>query len=182
MTSKEKAHLAIGTVVLLFLAVIVFMPELPIGRDRRTILHFISAMLICLLFGSTAADKVTWKGNGAFVVLSGSAAIALVTFAALQYFSRGEEVVAVFDIVDTSGKPLPLQPVESVVVQSESSATNPAFALNSSTLFVVFRDDVGAIRISIQPTASEAIFHGRAELPAHARRTLRLGKDLVPMK
>lgn len=182
MAAKRRNYLnaSIVVVLLVVLGYVLFSPELPVGRDRRIILYLFCAVAVALLFGSSALDRVEFKGPGIAVVLGGSMAGALGAFALLMHFSRPEEVVVVFDIVDAVSRPVALHPAHAISVSSDTVATNPTYAVDKTSLFVVFRDDMGAVTVSIQPTDTDPVFVGRIEMPATTRKTLRLGRDLRP--
>lgn len=182
MTTTKRGYLNATVALVLLVAVTyaLFSPELPVGRDRRVILYLFCSLAAALLFGSSVLDRVELKGPGIGLVLSGSMAGAFGAFALLMYFSRPEEVIVVFDIVDSTSRPVALHPSHAISVTGDTVATNPAYAVDKTSLFVVFRDDMGAVIVSIQPTDTDPVFVGRIEMPARARKTLRFGTDLKP--
>jgi len=160
---------------------VTFSPQALFAPTQRTVLFFLISLVPALLLGEMGSATLEVKGKMKALTFGFFAVGAIaVFFAALWSFdtlSKPEEQIAVYQIFDSKGSPITLNPrrVKDPVGPRGLTVTT---CVKDTHIFMIFPEQVGEVRLDVEPL-SNTHYAGMVSYVGSRKTDLILGADLT---
>lgn len=171
-------QLFVAAAILALLAIVAINPQLTYAPAPRVILFLLAAVFPALLIATTATTTLRLEAKGFLFVSSGASAFFLATLLLLNYLAKPELQVVAFDVVDSAGDKVNLNPNYAFTLESNPNGLIANAFVKGSSVLLVFPEQLSEQRISVKPASDGKVYSGVVSYARRPPEALKLGQDL----
>lgn len=172
-TGVAVAVLVVGVIVALS-------PNVAYAPVPRIILYSLVALLPAILLGTEAASRLELRLPGIVFLATGSIAVFFFGLVVLTKYSKPEQQIAVFYIVDNQHQPIPnLDREGAIEVALTREGLSITKFLDGNALVLIFPEQVSTARVMVRPVSFGPTYSGEVTYTGNRQEYLVLDQDLT---
>lgn len=170
----------IALISILGLAIyVVFAPNVVYAPTSRIVLFLLVALLPAILLGAKGATtKVDVKLPTFLISATGAAALFLAALFFLDYLSKPEEKIAVYEIIDEKGEPLAVDWDGAIKVSVTERGLSVTKFVDGNTVILIFPEQVGQAEMQVKKSPLDVTYTGHVNYAGTRTLKLKLGDEL----
>ena len=169
----------ISGILILGLAIFVALnPGVVYAPSPRVILYFLVSFLPALLFGAEVSARFKLKLPGFCFTTAGVFAACLGTLVVLDYLSKPQEKIAVFQVFDETGEPVNLDAKAAVDIPITRSGLTITKLVDGNTVVLIFPEQTGSAELRVKPVTTGPTYSGDVTYAGSRTLKLKLGQEL----
>jgi hypothetical protein len=173
-----KVRIAVIIVILLVGVWVALSPGLVYAPTPRVVLYLLVALLPAILFGAEATSQFKLNLPGFIFSTTGAAAVCLGALMLLTYLSKPEAKIAVYQVYDTAGQPLPLQGSGLVEVPVTPDGFSVAHFVEGNTVVLIFPEQAAQAVLRVKKFSTGPWYSATVTYAGSRLTSLTLDKEL----
>lgn len=158
---------------------VVLWPAVAYAPVPKVVLFLLISLLPAILFGAEAASRLEFKIPGFVFTTIGAGALCFGGLALLTHYSKPEEQIAVFHILDENQQPVNnLDRPGAVQVLLTGKGLTVTKFLDGNAVVLIFPEQVGECELQIKPSAIGKTYIGKVTYSGNRESDLVFGKQL----
>lgn len=167
-----------ASIILCLLVTVAVNPQLAYAPAPRVILFLLASVFPALLIATTASTSLHLEAKGFVFTTAGASAFFLATMLILNYLAKPELQVVAFDVVDSEGEKVNLNPNYAFTVESNPNGLVANAFVKGGSVILIFPEQLAEQRISIRPASNSKSYTGVVNYARRPSEALKIGRDL----
>lgn len=181
VTADKGANIVrnISTIGILLLAIYVaLVPNIVYAPTSRVVLFLLVSILPAVLLSAESKTRFKLQLPGVIITAFGAIAIVFGLLFVLDYLSKPQVQIALYQIVDEDDNALMLDFDGAVNVPPTPNGLLVNKFVQGNMVVLIFPEQVGQTEIQVKKSPTESVYKGQVDYAGSRRLTLQLGKDL----
>jgi CheY-like chemotaxis protein len=172
--NRDSIDIIIMFIIIGIIICSIFMP-ISYSPTQRTMLFFVSSLLLAILFGKNAQTKFKLKLPGLLFSTAGAAGLAMGCIFLLHHLSSPNIAIGIYEVFNEKGEKVTINNKDIQIPVGINAKTPEIFTKNNS-LIVIFPKGHEKISVEIKN------YSGDIKYTVNNKQKLTLGKDLIEIK
>lgn len=157
---------------------VALVPNVVYAPTPRVVLYLLVALLPAILLGAEGAARLELKLPGLIFTAAGTVAVLFGLLYFLDYLSKPQEKIAVYQVVDEKGEPLPLDWDGAISVSVTGIGLSVTKCVEGNTVILIFPEQVEQAEMQVKKSPLDVNYIGQVNYAGTRTVKLKLGKEL----
>jgi hypothetical protein len=173
----DKTRIGVIAVILLVGVWVALSPGVVYAPTPRVVLYLLVALLPAILLGAEATSQFKLNLPGFLFTTTGAAAVCFGALLLLTYLSKPEAKIAVYQVYDEAGQPLPLQGSGLVDVPLTQDGFSITRFVEGNTVVLIFPEQAANAVLRVKKFSTGPWYSKTVTYAGSRLQSLTLDKD-----